>query len=701
MKRILIAFYCATALNVVAQTSDSLYKETFQKLDAFWTNQAKSDLTIKHADGTMMLHSLGNSSNALLNPIGILANKDYLIETAIKCFNTGNLTTGYGLQFGTEGSKNYSNFLLSPDGKCFIFTTGNGSSKTIANWVDVPSYKKEDFNILKVVKKEQQVHFYVNNQLLISVAANELYSTGGSVGYYISSKDRQLAIDYLTVQGSVKKINLISNYINGTTKENLGKTVNTLYAELSPVISADGKFLYMIRDEHPLNTGTDRRQDIWVSELLPDGTWSEAKNVGAPLNNTTHNFLISLAADNNSAIVNGLYNPLNGNYLGHGISKTTKVNGQWTMPRKIEIKDYVNNNKYGNFCLSQDHQVLISSAERPGGMGDLDLYVCFLQEDGTYSAPLSLGKIINSASTDGTPFLASDNKTLYFSSEGHAGYGSADIFVSKRLDDTWTNWSVPLNLGPEINTSSWDAYFTIPAAGDYAYMVSYHNSFGSADIVRAKLPQSAKPDPVVLVKGKVLNKNNNQPLGTKVEYIDLKTNKVVGTANSNDQTGEFNIVLQYGKKYGVRAEKEGFYAINDFLDLTKIATYQEVVKTLYLVPVEVGATMRLSNVFFEYNKADIQQESADELERLLVFLQKNTSISIEISGHTDASGSDEYNLDLSKRRAEAVRKYLIGKGIASDRLTSKGFGKTKPVGSNATEEGKALNRRVEFTILKK
>src|SRR5690606_12539108 len=138
------------------------------------------------------------------------------------------------------------------------------------------------------------------------------------------------------------------------------------------------------------------------------------------------------------------------------------------------------------------------------------------------------------------------------------------------------NWSEPQNLGPEINTPDFDAYFTLSAAGDYAYMVSYHNSIGLADIVRIKLPQSARPDPVVLVKGKVVNKNNNQPLGTKVEYVDLKTNKSVGSATSNDVTGEFTIVLEYGKKYGVRAEKDGFYAINDFLDLTKISSYQEI-----------------------------------------------------------------------------------------------------------------------------
>lgn len=700
MKRFIVYFYCFFATFLTAQNYDSLYIEEFNQLPAYWKNLEKQDLLISLADDDMILHSISNASHTLLQSFGLNTAHDFLIETSIKCFNTGNQTTGYGLQFASEGSKNYTNFLVSPDGKCFVFTTGNGNSKTLANWVDVPVYKKNDYNVLTVTKKGYAMTFTVNGYIVLNTTTSDFYSNGASAGFYISSKDRKIAIEYLKIQAKVKKINLIANPNNGYVKENLGTAINTTFSELSPVISADGNYLFFIREDHPDNVGKDKKQDIWMSKKNADGSWGKAENVGAPLNNETHNSIVSLAADNNSAIVNGVYSS-SGGFLGTGISLTTKENGKWTIPTKIEIKNLTNKSIYNNFCFSKDKKVLISSIQTDDSYGDLDLYVSFLQNDGSYSEPKNMGKVVNSTGLDGTPFLASDGRTLYFTSSGHLGYGNADIFMTKRVGDSWFDWTEPQNLGPEINTPDFDAYFTLAAAGDYAYMVSYHNSIGLADIVRIKLPQSARPDPVVLVKGKVLNKSNNQPVGAKVEYVDLKTNKSVGSANSNDVTGEFTIVLEYGKKYGVRAEKDGFYAINDFLDLTKISSYQEVVKTLYLVPVEVGATMRLSNIFFEYNKSEIQDESEDELDRLFEFLKSNPAITIEISGHTDASGSAEYNLELSKKRADAVKNYLVKKGVSSDRLVSKGYGKAKPVASNTTEEGKAQNRRVEFTILKK
>ncbi|MBC7486527.1 MAG: OmpA family protein [Cytophagaceae bacterium] len=231
-------------------------------------------------------------------------------------------------------------------------------------------------------------------------------------------------------------------------------------------------------------------------------------------------------------------------------------------------------------------------------------------------------------------------------------------------------------------------------------MASYANSLGKADIVKIKLSSSAKPNPVVLVKGKVLNKKTNEPLEAIIYYYDMDTKAEVGSAVSNPNTGQYNIILQSGKKYSFRANKENFYAINDFLDVSTLNIYTETEKNLYLAPLEVGQTIRLNNIFFDVNKAVLKPHSSEELDRLIVLLKENPKMEIEISGHTDNQGADEYNLTLSQQRVESVLVYLTSKGIPAIRLKGKGHGESKAIASNETEEGRATNRRVDFTILK-
>lgn len=273
--------------------------------------------------------------------------------------------------------------------------------------------------------------------------------------------------------------------------------------------------------------------------------------------------------------------------------------------------------------------------------------------------------------------------------------------MTKRLDDTWTNWSEPKNLGPQLNTANWDAYYTITASGDYAYFVSSANSNGGTDIFRVALPQEVKPDPVVLVSGKVLNAKTQEPISANITYQFLPDGKEAGLASSNPGDGNYKIVLPSGKKYAFSASAPGFIAVNQNLDLSDLKEYKEMTQDLYLVPIEVGQTVRLNNIFFETGKAELLAESYFELDKLVKVMTDNATMEIEIEGHTDNVGSDAANMTLSKNRAKAVYDYLISKGIAATRIKSNGYGETKPLGSNDTDEGKAQNRRVQFTILKK
>lgn len=483
---------------------------------------------------------------------------------------------------------------------------------------------------------------------------------------------------------------------------NLSKKVNTVYSEITPRISPDGKTLYFVRADHPYNThGSKASQDIWIADVSNGVPNADAQHLTSPFNERTFNSVVGVSPDENTLLVKGKYN--DGEYVGKGYSFIYRTKNGWSKPQGLDVEGYADMTKgtYVGGYWSQDGKHLVLSLSESSTSDLQDLYHSYLKEDGTWSKPVSLGSVINSSSTgEHSPYLASDGKTLYFSSDREGGEGSYDIWFTKRLDDTWKNWSEPKNLGPEVNTDGWDAYYSIDASGKYAYMVSGKNSIGREDIIRIKLKEDVQPDPVVLVRGKVLNAKTNEPLDAKIAYNGLVDGKNYGIASTNPATGEYKIVLPYGKNYDFSANAAGFIGISDNLDLTGVGEYREIERDLYLVPIEVGSTVRLNNIFFETGKAELKTESYFELDRVIKVLNENPKMTIEISGHTDNVGDKSFNKTLSQKRADAVVAYLLSKGINKDRLLSKGYGMEKPVADNETDEGRALNRRVEFTILK-
>lgn len=272
--------------------------------------------------------------------------------------------------------------------------------------------------------------------------------------------------------------------------------------------------------------------------------------------------------------------------------------------------------------------------------------------------------------------------------------------MSKREDDTWTKWSDPINLGDDINTSGFDAYYSVDASGKWGYMVTTKNSKGLEDIKRFELKKEVQPDPVVLIRGKVFNAKTNEPLNSTIEYEGLADGKKYGFTRTNPNSGQYTIILPYGVNYSFNAESDGFIAVSDNIDLTDVGEYKEITRDLYLVPIEVGSTVRLNNIFFETASADLKKESFVELKKVIELLTKYPEMEIEISGHTDNVGNKDYNKDLSQKRAQSVVNYLKENGVQTERLKAKGYGMDRPVAENDSEEGRAKNRRVEFTILK-
>lgn len=556
----------------------------------------------------------------------------------------------------------------------------------------------------------------------------------------------------------------------------MDKTVNTFRHEAAPVVSPDGNSLYFFVQNHPDNTyGKDDTQDIWVSRKDENGLWSPAEHLGSPFNIHPSNQVFTILPDG-SIFIKG------GRRKGEkGFSIVT----QGRQLIELHVKDFEKMNKgrfYGATMSADKKHIIIYFSEKPNSPFS-DLYASHLQGDNTYSQPVKLQLSTNTDEVG--PFIGPDQNTLYFGSARQAPgrQGGVDIYKSTRLDDTWMNWSEPVNLGKPINTGALDFYFTIDAGGNIFTSRANKALEGAQLDLYMLVPKTFG----VTLAGTVYNQNTNDPLQADVEIRLVEGQPLTLRA---DAAGKFESKLPEVSGYAVSASLEGFMPASESvklpllysdtlihidIPLTPIAkplvlngsvydqksnqriparldialkgvpgasrklnvtsgSYEQgidklgwylitasaegylntvdsvwindkevtpVTKDIFLQPIEVGVTVRLKNIYFDFDKTSLKNESFTELDKVVDFLKQNPSVEIEISGHTDNKGSDEYNATLSQGRSEAVVGYIISQGIDSYRLSAHGYGEAKPIDSNDSEEGRANNRRVEFTVMKK
>lgn len=535
------------------------------------------------------------------------------------------------------------------------------------------------------------------------VTAIKLEFDGAAIADYFG-------IDAVAISDSsypiIADIPLAAYLAAGILIEQLDKNVNSEYNEYNPLLSPDGKVLYFSRKNHPQNVGgVEDKEDIWYSELDDNGKWTLAKNMGTEFNNAYPNFAntISSTPDGKSVImVLGNRYIKDGKKSVAGVSISSHVGGLWTKPVNLNIVNDYNKNEKANYFLTNNRKTLLMSVQRDDSQGDRDLYVTFMQDDSVWTEPLNLGKVINTAAEESSPFLSIDDKTLFFSSKGFSGFGGSDIYVSKRLDDSWTNWSTPENMGNTINSPLEDLFFNIPANSDYAYY-SRGVSENNTDIFNVKLPIIQSPEDWVTVAGKLVDARTDTPIGAKIIYERLPDGKDMGIWQSDPKTGEFEIKLPIGFLYSIRAEAKDFISESQTLDLRNAGKDKKQIvfrlRPIEVVHIEENAMFTMNSIFFDFDKAVLKQESFPELERVVQMLKDKPTMSIEIAGHTDNRGTIAYNHNLSERRAKAVKKFLTSKGIDAGRVTTIGYGETKPIVSNDDEkDGREINRRVEFKI---
>ncbi len=529
-----------------------------------------------------------------------------------------------------------------------------------------------------------------------NVAAVKLVFKGDAVpGYYsidaIGISDSDTPIDL--------KLELVPNVVEDLEAEELDSRVNSEYEELGPTLSPNGKQLFFGRKFHPENMGgVEDYEDIWVSDLdTVTNEWKLARNLGAPLNTADPNFISSITPDGNTLVLLLGNEYTNKKRLVSGASISSKQGDGWSEPEALKIDDFYNYSDKANFYMANSRKTLLMSVERDDTYGDRDLYVSFMKRDGAWTAPMNLGANVNTASPESSPFLASDDKTLFFSSDGYVGFGKADIYMTRRLDDTWQNWSEPLNMGPQVNSAGDDLFFTMPAQANFAYYTK-GDSVGDMNIFRLPMPLFYEIDPVITISGRVLDGETQEPLDALVTYETLKDGKEVGQVRTDPTNGEYSITLPAGEEYQYIVRVDGYLPISENVDLTDQKESKSFTNDMIMIPIKTKSEISLNNVFFNFDSFDLLPKSISELNRMVEVMKENKDIDVTIIGHTDAVGPESYNQGLSERRAKSVVDYLIKNGINKDRLTFRGEGETQPAVPNTNIENRSQNRRVNFKI---
>jgi outer membrane protein OmpA-like peptidoglycan-associated protein len=490
--------------------------------------------------------------------------------------------------------------------------------------------------------------------------------------------------------------------------------------------------LYFTRRGHADNVGGRRDPgDIWYCERTGDQSWSEAQHAGAKLNNAQYNGVVGFDGDGRM-LVHGHYQPNGSPARTQGLSVAVASGGGWSTPEAVEIPYFYTKSEHRSGTLHYSGDIIIATLQSYDTYGGEDLYVLFRQGSG-WTEPRNLGRTINTAYQEMTPFLAPDGKTLFFASNGYEGFGSRDIYVSVRLDDTWKNWSNPKNLGPTVNSEGTELSYYVPEESAYAYLSTTQNSDGLGDLVRVPideeaterlaevdttlaLPVAPEPEPevatadsvvaeepvpkTVAVRGMITNQATQEPIAGNLTFRSLKkdTTRIVEAQTGSD--GSFEAALSPDDDYALIVAAEGFIRSLDQLSTGALGA-AALVRNYVLTPLEVGATVNLENVLFDRGNATMLPGSYETLDEVATLLQENPDLEIEVAGHTDNQGRADLNLALSEERAVAVKQYLVEQGVDASRIVERGYGGTRPLVSNAIEEERSKNRRVEFTILKK
>jgi len=478
--------------------------------------------------------------------------------------------------------------------------------------------------------------------------------------------------------------------------KNLGEAINSPFDEYFPTITIDNQQMIYTRNRPEAEGSKRYHEDFYFSKKNND-SWEKSVNGGSQVNTAGNEGVPNISPDGKILFFAACDRPEGKGSCDIYYSRLKKEG--WTKP--INLGNPINTGAWESQpSFASDGRTLyfIRGSFSREGIKEQDIYSSRIGDDGRWTEPEKLSNLINTPGEEEFVFIHPDNQTLYFSSDGHPGMGSLDIYVTRR--DANGKWGAPRNLGYPINTFRDERGLLVGPTGDEAYIASdREGGLGGLDLYSFNLYDSARPLQVSYVKGVVTDINSGMALEASFEIIDLVNGNVVISSSTERGTGEFLACLTAGKDYALNVSRDGYLFYSDHFSCTNSAD----IKNAYLLdvklsPATTGAKVVLKNVFFDTNLFNLKDESFPELNKLVGFMKGNSTVTIEVSGHTDSTGDKQKNQMLSQNRAKSVYDYIVSKGIDTTRLTFKGYGDSKPVASNENEEGRSLNRRTEFLI---
>lgn len=558
-------------------------------------------------------------------------------------------------------------------------------------------YYKETRAPMEVVKHLAEA-FQMNYEFGAAIATYERYKSDINLKEVSTLKaiDRQIEICNNAME-------LIKNPVNMTVA-NLGGTINSPYPDYAPVLTADESTI-IFTSRRPESTGgkmTDDGkyyEDIYIAEK-DNFQWQQPKNIGPPINTNDHEATIGLSPDGQQLLIYKYEKE-----VGFGDIFFSKLIGErWTLPQRFGSD--INTQAFEpHASMSADGQFIYFISNREGGSGGRDIYFCKKLPTGDWGLAQNIGSVINSVYDEDAVYIHPNGTTLFFSSMGHKTMGGFDIFFSE-FDKENGVWTPPQNIGYPVNTTHDDIFFVPSADGKRAYYSSFKKEgLGDLDIYVITFPEQ-KEIPLTVFKGVLSDENGKVPKDVLITVTDNESGELVGNYTPNSATGKYLFILPPGKNYNVTYESEGHLFHSENIYVPDNSAYNEINKPVELKPLVSGAKITLNNIFFEYDKTEVKApQSVAELEKLVKLMNNKKIVKIEIAGHTDSKGTEEYNKKLSQQRTQSVVDYLIKQGVEASRLAAKGYGPSMPVAPNTkpdgsdNPEGRALNRRVELKIL--
>lgn len=679
---IAVCFFILT-IDLFAQLSTLIY-EPFDNNRRHWlvVNNSQEKISIK--DGKLNWIRKDKEAKFIWQKFDLDLNNDFEITSKIESTTIGE----FGLVWGGRDGNNAFCFTIK-NGQFQIAEIRNGQWKYLKTYEKFASEQQELYNF-KIVKAGPTIEYYINDLLLFETPF--LGIMGNKFGF-ASFSPTNLKIDQLKIKLANTGIASNANFIFND-PVSLPDMVNSSYDELAPVVNYTGDKLYFSRRNYSKNIGSEK-DDIYCATQNASGKWENAINVGPPFNNEFYNYVCSvLPGDTTFLLANAYSNETNPLSQGVCWGNTNKDAGGFQQP--ILIKDFYSLNSKNDFSVAQDKQAMLMAVERRDGLGKNDLYVSIAQ-DGVWREPINLGKIINTTQDELCPFLSPDLHTLYFSSRGHAGLGEADIFMSTRLDNSWTKWSTPINLGSPINTEFFDGYFNFAPFSNVAYFIS--ETENKNDIFSVVLPEPLRYKSTTTMQGTITDIDDNKLLVAELSFKTLLGNQLK-TFTAED--GKYSITVPRDSAVVMSISTLDYHTTFDTILPKKEVVYGSNFRETRDFKMKknlLAKKLLLHNILFDRGSVELNNSSYPELDKLYALLLADNAMSIEIRGHTDNQGDPQLNINLSQSRANTIKNYLVRKGIADNRISAKGLGGSYPISSNNNEYTRKLNRRVEVVVL--